>query len=168
MVSGHCRTSTCASVSVPFRGFRGLQGRTLSRSSWHACGNKFQSPSGVLGVCRRADTSVTVAQRPPTRFSPLPGFSGSAGPRPRLRSRPRSFRRFQSPSGVLGVCRRVSRMVAPSASKRFQSPSGVLGVCRLRLRSGVQGHLRGVSVPFRGFRGLQGRQGCGGLISVVE
>ena len=36
----------------------------------------------------------------------------------------------------------------------FQSPSGVLGVCRPGSRSGRVGALE-VSVPFRGFRGLQ-------------
>ena len=39
----------------------------------------------------------------------------------------------------------------------FQSPSGVLGVCRTLVEalSEIDGE---VSVPFRGFRGLQGRK----------
>ena len=38
-------------VSVPFRGFRGLQ--DLLRKAYNAISDhEFQSPSGVLGVCR--------------------------------------------------------------------------------------------------------------------
>ena len=62
---------------------------------------------------------------------------------------------FQSPSGVLGVCRHEGKLVQTDASM-FQSPSGVLGVCRHDFVTypAVKG-LRKVSVPFRGFRGLQ-------------
>ena len=38
-------------VSVPFRGFRGLQA-ALGRPVQEAQPSEFQSPSGVLGVCR--------------------------------------------------------------------------------------------------------------------
>ena len=37
----------------------------------------------------------------------------------------------------------------------FQSPSGVLGVCGAKRRCGLNGRHFGVSVPFRGFRGLR-------------
>ena len=38
---------------------------------------------------------------------------------------------FQSPSGVLGVCRAFSTAILTAFDKEvFQSPSGVLGVCR--------------------------------------
>jgi len=38
---------------------------------------------------------------------------------------------FQSPSGVLGVCRTSTGGLGTTAPDgRFQSPSGVLGVCR--------------------------------------
>ena len=53
-------------VSVPFRGFRGLQG------SGGRSGGRFQSPSGVLGVCRTS--LATMGRVRPPRFSPLPGF----------------------------------------------------------------------------------------------
>jgi len=90
----------------------------------------FQSPCGVLGVCRRWI-------RPEKRFA---------------------IYAFQSPYGVLGVCRTAPTKPEPRAgSDKFQSPYGVLGVCR---RDGTAldliGILLGVSVPFRGFRGLQG------------
>ena len=39
---------------------------------------------------------------------------------------------FQSPSGVLGVCRKETQVLNPNHSEAFQSPSGVLGVCRIR------------------------------------
>ena len=65
---------------------------------------------------------------------------------------------FQSPSGVLGVCRLAHDRLAHVLAHVFQSPSGVLGVCRpsaVRLPLVTQR----VSVPFRGFRGLQDRIG---------
>ena len=64
---------------------------------------------------------------------------------------------FQSPSGVLGVCRTADiRDLASVVRALFQSPSGVLGVCRATTASeDAEKHLD-VSVPFRGFRGLQG------------
>ena len=37
---------------------------------------------------------------------------------------------FQSPSGVLGVCRALVGALTPMLTTGFQSPSGVLGVCR--------------------------------------
>ena len=66
-------------------------------------GAVFQSPSGVLGVCRvNAIKSVSDA-----------------------------YDAFQSPSGVLGVCRRRRlQTLAFLVHGWFQSPSGVLGVCR--------------------------------------
>ena len=86
----------------------------------------FQSPSGVLGVCRLAhDRLAHVLAHV-----------------------------FQSPSGVLGVCRGMVPGVYRPECGRFQSPSGVLGVCRSYWNK--LGHRFGtVSVPFRGFRGLQ-------------
>ena len=64
--------SLAARVSVPFRGFRGLQdskaSETLSES-----GRKFQSPSGVLGVCR-ARLIIFPDPESVWGFSPLPGF----------------------------------------------------------------------------------------------
>ena len=66
-------------VSVPFRGFRGLQACV---SEFVIKGrHEFQSPSGVLGVCRKTTmgTYTIIAET------------------------------FQSPSGVLGVCRNNER-----------------------------------------------------------
>ena len=37
---------------------------------------------------------------------------------------------FQSPSGILGVCRAIPASVFTAGNRTFQSPSGVLGVCR--------------------------------------
>ena len=63
---------------------------------------------------------------------------------------------FQSPSGVLGVCRYSIDAVLKAVVYRFQSPSGVLGVCRHeKLIELIREQDRLVSVPFRGFRGLQ-------------
>ena len=61
---------------------------------------------------------------------------------------------FQSPSGVLGVCRTSEEYVA-WRHRKFQSPSGVLGVCRASVSVSMLMYGRSVSVPFRGFRGLQ-------------
>jgi len=58
-------------VSVPLRGFRGLQGPTRlgeARGDY-----EFQSPCGVLGVCRSVDDLRVVAAEI-KRFSPLAGF----------------------------------------------------------------------------------------------
>ena len=86
----------------------------------------FQSPSGVLGVCRG---TLRLA----------------------LKARDAMF---QSPSGVLGVCRILYGWLDHGNLQGFQSPSGVLGVCRgVVLSLGSQ--IAKVSVPFRGFRGLQ-------------
>ena len=46
---------------------------------------------------------------------------------------------------------------------RFQSPSGVLGVCRLIAEAG-EVEVETVSVPFRGFRGLQAGKTFSSLI----
>jgi len=83
--------------SVPFRGFRGLQESANGTGRWAS--SSFQSPSGVLGVCR-----------------------ASAG----------------------------NSALAPS-SRMFQSPSGVLGVCRAKNRNGPQDHLARSFSPLPGF-----------------
>ena len=87
----------------------------------------FQSPCGVLGVCRALDGC---------------GVGGIAPIQ------------FQSPCGVLGVCRSTS-CFSPPSTRMFQSPCGVLGVCRQLTEYG-RALLWDVSVPLRGFRGLQG------------
>jgi len=91
----------------------------------------FQSPSGVLGVCRALSEvqSRTYAAR------------------------------FQSPSGVLGVCRKATWTRTKGFTYMFQSPSGVLGVCRQEYLTLADTSVSSVlvSVPFRGFRGLQGK-----------
>jgi len=63
--------------------------------------------------------------------------------------------RFQSPCGVLGVCRALSLGGMNGAQIEFQSPCGVLGVCRHQWREISESQLGAVSVPLRGFRGLQ-------------
>ena len=62
---------------------------------------------------------------------------------------------FQSPCGVLGVCR-GNGPSPPAADGVFQSPCGVLGVCRHNIEQ-KWAEIAGVSVPLRGFRGLQER-----------
>ena len=111
-------------VSVPFRGFRGLQARKLPV---RAARELFQSPSGVLGVCRSSSSAVT------------PMFSAS----------------FQSPSGVLGVCRHCKTRRDGTRDPRVSVP--FRGFRGLQVKSGYAGATtpQGVSVPFRGFRGLQ-------------
>ena len=64
---------------------------------------------------------------------------------------------FQSPSGVLGVCRSKNQYLFALIKFKFQSPSGVLGVCREATTIEALAAISQVSVPFRGFRGLQGR-----------
>ena len=63
-------------VSVPFRGFRGLQVERRADSTAQS-GGAFQSPSGVSGVCRIQEGPIEKYML--GRFSPLPGFQGSAG-----------------------------------------------------------------------------------------
>ena len=123
---GSATGQTQVRVSVPFRGFRGLQ---EPATRWMLLrGIAFQSPSGVLGVCR----VITLIEQ------------GVA------------LDEFQSPSGVLGVCRLPQWKWCDKLRIRFQSPSGVLGVCRAWAWAGSTAC---VSVPFRGFRGLQDRRG---------
>ena len=114
-------------VSVPFRGFRGLQ------AAWDDASFDF-------------DAGVSV---------PFRGFRGLQGLHrggfPGIQAHPvsvpfRGFRGLQASSGY-GLKYRMPM---------FQSPSGVLGVCRRQIGPGG-GHRLGVSVPFRGFRGLQER-----------
>ena len=65
---------------------------------------------------------------------------------------------FQSPSGVLGVCREAKQQYLQALiTFKFQSPSGVLGVCRQGGNPPTTDEFlqREVSVPFLGFRGLQ-------------
>ena len=142
----------------------------------------FQSPYGVLGVCR----IIREGRSPVKGFSvsvPLRGFRGLQESLNAVITEPlkgvsvplRGFRglqasrigragrvgqgRFQSPCGVLGVCRmNVNDWETLIWRIRFQSPCGVLGVCRVHhpVRSR---HVALVSVPLRGFRGLQGHTG---------
>ena len=90
----------------------------------------FQSPSGVLGVCREKtfDTSAAALKGVSVPF--------------------RGFRGLQASSAV---------RIIGAGVMAFQSPSGVLGVCRARavLATLASPAVIGVSVPFRGFRGLQ-------------
>ena len=91
--------------------------------------NLFQSPFGVLGVCRLE----------PNRQ----GQSGWC-----LVSVP--FRGFR------GLQDGLTTAQAVQFASTFQSPSGVLGVCREHDRGIPRTVADRVSVPFRGFRGLQG------------
>ena len=140
-------------VSVPLRGFRGLQVAHQTREPGLPA-DEFQSPSGVLGVCRDS------LQRRARGFTPLVSvpFRGFRGLQvsPAATGRRWMRRVFQSPSGVLGVCREGASKLPPVARVAFQSPSGVLGVCRAEERS-VGFNCQVVSVPFRGFRGLQAK-----------
>ena len=112
------------SVSVPLRGFRGLQGNMRLLGSLPCAW--FQSPCGVLGVCRSCGgmsrTQVNGVS------VPLRGFRG-----------------------LQAVCRGKQVGVGPA---EFQSPCGVLGVCR-SCGGMSRTQVNGVSVPLRGFRGLQ-------------
>ena len=160
-VLGVCRAFAVAEaeaeavVSVPFRGFRGLQAAGAKRT--RSVDALFQSPSGVLGVCRlvlaRFIDLILVCE-----FQSPSGVLGVC----RLmvaRLDRRDALAFQSPSGVLGVCRDAAWLPRGVCGPIwFQSPSGVLGVCRSSLSPQERRDRRGVSVPFRGFRGLQERQ----------
>ena len=89
-----------AAVSVPFRGFRGLQGRGFNQ----------------------LDAAFHVSV-------PFRGFRGLQG-LPKGRAANTVVVTFQSPSGVLGVCRDEEAAYNSTFKGVFQSPSGVLGVCR--------------------------------------
>ena len=135
----------------------------------------FQSPSGVLGVCRlhktipvegfaavsvpfRGFRGLQVSFLPANAQGmsvsvPFRGFRGlQEFGQKHVRVR---LRQFQSPSGVLGVCRDARYSFNPDCRLGFQSPSGVLGVCREDNGSLIPEITINVSVPFRGFRGLQ-------------
>ena len=115
----------------------------------------FQSPSGVLGVCRIPGDNVF--HNTDTMFQSPSGVLGVCRAITAVVALRSETGQFQSPSGVLGVCRGHEWNPIATGSLGFQSPSGVLGVCRhLSSPIGLRG-VRGVSVPFRGFRGLQGR-----------
>ena len=141
-VLGVCRIFTepvaaapkVVAVSVPFRGFRGLQDVAKAWRVDAADYDEFQSPSGVLGVCR-GQTDRTRRPVPGTGVSvPFRGFRGLQGYRSQVDSHMAVA--FQSPSGVLGVCRNAMKLIVYRiAEAAFQSPSGVLGVCRSGLRN---------------------------------
>ena len=62
---------------------------------------------------------------------------------------------FQSPSGVLGVCRGVFEALAKALELVVSVPfRGFRGLQAEEVRTGCLGDVQ-VSVPFRGFRGLQ-------------
>jgi len=88
----------------------------------------FQSPCGVLGVCRQVQDDRERAVEAVVSV-PLRGFRGlqacirDAAPSVRVRG-------FQSPCGVLGVCRTALNIATQDFDLTFQSPCGVLGVCR--------------------------------------
>ena len=112
----------------------------------------FQSPSGVLGVSREA---YLAGQPMTTEVSvPFRGFRGLQVPPSRLRPTRRP-RPFQSPSGVLGVSRNGCNQGNPPrchpVSVPFRGFRGLQAIIRLIWQRRT---LR-VSVPFRGFRGLQ-------------
>ena len=113
-------------VSVPFRGFRGLQGGRRRRVADTPM--KFQSPSGVLGVCRRALRGWVLTG--PNVSVPFRGFRGLQGGTADFRTR--------------RVRRRVS--VPFRGFRGLQGSSG-----------GAGGNGGDVSVPFRGVRGLQAK-----------
>jgi len=160
-VLGVCRSKEerrvfrCSKVSVPLRGFRGLQEAVgEGYRIFYTC-DTFQSPCGVLGVCRERGHAHSPRRKPEafqspcgvlgvcrtsfkaTRKSgiaagvsvPLRGFRGLQAPMPN--SAAHSWSSFQSPCGVLGVCRHGSRSRFPDRRGVFQSPCGVLGVCRV-------------------------------------
>ena len=114
-------------VSVPFRGFRGLQ-------VWD------EDPKGN----RIIDVSV-----------PFRGFRGLQALRTLLPSRP--SRGFQSPSGVLGVCRHCC-LIGQGRAKVVSVPfRGFRGLQEELSIANSSLSRENVSVPFRGFRGLQVR-----------
>ena len=138
-------------VSVPFRGFRGLQ--VEAATSIEDLAGVFQSPSGVLGVCRHLRVKEGNAKKaqvsvPFRGFRGLQAYTGGklvkgevvvSVPFRGFRGLQVVSRRcstpstawFQSPSGVLGVCRvDKSQTLTRDQAETFQSPSGVLGVCR--------------------------------------
>ena len=116
---------------------------------------KFQSPSGVLGVCRQgaADAAAKVER---LRVSvPFRGFRGLQGRRPRRtrNGRPVSvpFRGFR---GLQDLATVTFYDIDADVSVPFRGFRG------LQARPLFQQHgqrLARVSVPFRGFRGLQVR-----------
>ena len=114
-------------VSVPFRGFRGLQGLDLVLLDEKVA--VFQSPSGVLGVCRNeAHNGLSVEQA--EAFQSPSGVLGVCRLLFAAAEQSSVLTQFQSPSGVLGVCRTKESDGMGGLGSVFQSPSGVLGVCR--------------------------------------
>ena len=118
--------SKISGVSVPLRGFRGLQGRSdgQDRDRNHRVSVPLRGFRGLQVESFFNATSVEVA--------------------------------FQSPCGVLGVCRAREAL---GRGMGLQDPVSV----PLRGFRGLQGFSRrrntttpDVSVPLRGFRGLQG------------
>ena len=120
-----------------------------------ACSSPSGSPDGPR---RKREVRQCGQECPRTKGSivsvPFRGFRGLQGLRARVDA-DLAFTEFQSPSGVLGVCRQASPGGCLSVASVFQSPSGVLGVCRMMDRYPEWVATLGVSVPFRGFRGLQ-------------
>ena len=137
-----------ARVLVPFRGFRGLQDR-VQRGFEDVVDVSFQSPSGVLGVCR---VPITCGGRHTEGGVSVPfrGFRGLQGILEEL-LKLIVQQRFQSPSGVLGVCRIKEARSLGVRWAVFQSPSGVLGVCRLSAAQTQRRSPEGRFSPLPGF-----------------
>ena len=91
----------------------------------------FQSPCGVSGVCRTRDRfgNYTLIKKVSVPFR---GFRGLQDVLVAKRAKVWSST-FQSPSGVLGVCRWPNMHLYAMGVLMFQSPCGVLGVCRVMM-----------------------------------
>ena len=141
----------CRQVSVPFRGFRGLQGFDR-RAGRQVRGDVFQSPSGVLGVCRTQGQNGRFI-----RLCVSVPFRGFRGLQAGLRQDPasavhvsvpfRGFRGLQEPIDVKAA------RIALGVSVPFR---GFRGLQDSNVKPENFSSVR-VSVPFRGFRGLQAR-----------
>jgi len=124
---------------------------------------RFQSPCGVLGVCRLSKQRVVESYTIPHVSVPLRGFRGLQVPH--LEGQSRCQVPFQSPCGVLGVCRFdplcfIARSVHVSVPLR-----GFRGL-QAFLSDVMDNKSRQVSVPLRGFRGLQEVLGSSFLTTV--
>ena len=140
-----------AGVSVPFRGFRGLQVRSChsGTSATQCVSVPFRGFRGLQGGPRNRQEDVSNRG-----FSPLPGFQGSAGRalRKALKAKPEvvsvPFRGFR---GLQGHITHESLEILQAVSVPFRGFRGLQVVAR----EPRGGNVLSVSVPFRGFRGLQ-------------
>ena len=143
--------------SSPFGSTYGLGRRPEVRQGGQGCPRtkpcSFQSPSGVLGVCR-GEWPAELPILPVMEFQSPSGVLGVCGAPGVFECLAKAFEVSVPFRGFRGLRVPPDTIITDLSGVKFQSPSGVLGVCGPYVGT-VAWDEALVSVPFRGFRGLR-------------